>query len=307
MRHLACCIAMAVLDRLALASTYDCRQVGLSQHARPDPGTAQAAGPVPTGAARPCKTTIRPVRPIRPIRSGRPSRPRWLGQAARRLSLALLVAHAGAHAQTAAQGQPTLDDRVVTLGADVKKQGLTMDLARRGHDILRDIEKSSLSPTQKLRQYQKTLDLMVALPSTRDDSERRDLLLREKHNAAMYLLGTPLDEIPDAADRAQLRASVAESLVALVAQIKSERRTDFKPTPVQLNLPLDGRDSDAERAQKVREFQAQGNRINDDNRYQMALAAELNFLRPKVAEYLRNNHGTSSDDQARLKLLLERL
>jgi hypothetical protein len=136
---------------------------------------------------------------------------------------------------------------------------------------------------------------------------RRDQLNREKRNIALFLLGAELTDVADPTRYAGLRERYSSALVSFVRGLRQDWIPDYRPKPVTLNLPLDGADDPAARAEKQRRFQAENQANNDSNRYQESLKGELQFLEPKVAAFLRRQFQSAPANPEELARLLSAL
>jgi hypothetical protein len=136
-----------------------------------------------------------------------------------------------------------------------------------------------------------------------DASIRRDLLLTERRNIALFLLGARFDDVPDPATRARLRSQFADALLRFVRSLKQDRIAGYQPMPVYVNEPFQNEPDAKQRQARHERFLAQNQANYLSNVYQDALGNELRFIEPRVAEFLRTQYRAPADEKELQRML----
>jgi hypothetical protein len=137
-----------------------------------------------------------------------------------------------------------------------------------------------------------------------DSAVPADLVIAEKRNLALYLLGAPLLDIEDPRDYARLRQRFAASLVSFVGGLQDERIAGFVPESVSINRPFTYRAGAARDARRQRIADEAAMRRAA---YQESLANELGLLAPRVRTFLETQYAQAPADRQSLDRFLDTL
>ena len=208
-----------------------------------------------------------------------------------------------------AQGQfemlALIDQKISSLEKDTKDLVVSGNYFQNVMTLLSFIIKADVKPNDKFDRTLVVASQAIALPIRVED--RPDIIIEEKETIVWFLLGVTLDDVIDPASYSKLRERYSKALVDFVRSLKKDRIVGYQPKPVYLNMPMEAGDNDATRSEKYRRFLVENNANNESNRYQWSLKKQVEYLEPKVIDFLRKHYKESLSDQKELEQFLKLL